>query len=105
MAVLSPPTERVFDALGSPVRREILRLVLQAPSPVGALANHFEISRVAVSKHVKILEQAQLLHLETQGRQRVATLRRDGFTRAQDYLNGFWQDVLDSFSSFMESEP
>lgn len=96
--------DEVFDALGNPVRRKILRMIYDEARPIGELAQFFEISRPAVSKHVKILEQAELVEVNVEGRERIASLRRDGFSVAETYLAGFWGDVLDAFSAHASSK-
>lgn len=63
--------DRVFLALASRTRREILDIVASHPGvAVGQVAGHFEMSRIAVQKHLATLEQAELLTSERQGRER-----------------------------------
>ncbi len=63
--------DRVFVALGNRTRRQILDIVAAHPgSAVGQVAEHFEMSRIAVQKHLATLEDADLLMSEKQGRER-----------------------------------
>lgn len=66
-----PDLDRVFAALAHPARRRILDLLRSKPgSRVGEVCEHFEISRIAVMKHLKVLEDADLVLSEKQGRTR-----------------------------------
>jgi len=63
--------DAVFRALGSPDRRRILDIVKNEPGcNVNAVSAHFETSRIAVMKHLRILEEAGLIHSEKSGRER-----------------------------------
>jgi len=64
----------VFAAINDPTRREILRLLADDALPVGELAEHFRISRPAVSKHLRVLRESGLVREERQGRERVYSL-------------------------------
>jgi len=62
----------VFQALAHPARRRILDILKASPGlPVGALSEHFDMSRIAVMKHLKLLEEAQLVVSEKDGRSRL----------------------------------
>lgn len=62
----------VFQALAHPARRRILDILKASPgTPVGAVCEHFDMSRIAVMKHLKILEEAQLVVSEKAGRSRL----------------------------------
>jgi DNA-binding transcriptional ArsR family regulator len=64
-------TDLVFTALAHRARRRMLDLLMQAPGmSVAAMASHFEFSRIAVMKHLRVLEQAGLLSSERDGRTR-----------------------------------
>jgi predicted transcriptional regulator len=66
-----PGMDAVFRALGNPARRRILDIVKDRPGcSVQGVCEHFEISRIAVMKHLRILEQADLLQSEKEGRTR-----------------------------------
>lgn len=67
----SDAQDLVFAALAHPARRKILDLLVQAPgASVKAVASHFDFSRIAVLKHLKTLEEAQLVISEKEGRTR-----------------------------------
>ena len=65
------PLDPVFDALASHDRRRMLDIVQESPGmSIAALATHFEMSKVGVLKHVRLLESAGLVHTEKRGRER-----------------------------------
>jgi DNA-binding transcriptional ArsR family regulator len=91
------PLGGALDALGNPVRREILRILADSPQSVGAIARRLPISRPAVSKHLQILEAADLVGHERRGTRHVYRLEGDGFERARSWLDAFWDDALRRF--------
>ncbi|HNB50613.1 MAG TPA: metalloregulator ArsR/SmtB family transcription factor [Anaerolineales bacterium] len=97
--------EQVFDALGHPTRREILALLRGAPLPVGVIADHFPISRPAISKHLRILQEAGLVGMDEQGTKNIFSLRLSGFQDAKAYLDSFWDQALLNFKNFAEKTP
>lgn len=92
----------IFDALGHPTRREILTLLRGAPLPVGVIADHFPISRPAISKHLRILQDAGLVGVNEQGTKNIFSLRLSGFQDAKAYLESFWDQALLNFQNFAE---
>jgi DNA-binding transcriptional ArsR family regulator len=67
----NPDTDAVFQALANPSRRQMLDLVCRQPGiNVGGLARDFDVSRIAVMKHLAVLEAAQLVVSEKEGRMR-----------------------------------
>ncbi len=84
----------VFDALGNPVRREILAELRRAPQPVGRLASCFAVSRPAISRHLHVLQDAGLVETEERGTQNVYAVRVQGFRAVHDYIDSFWDVAL-----------
>ena len=89
----------VFDALGEPVRRRILELLREGPSPVGELADRLPVGRPAVSKHLKVLSGAGLIEHQTVGTRNLYALAPAGLAVAQQWLVGTWDVALASFAS------
>lgn len=85
--------EAIFDALGNPVRREILRQLADVPLSVAALARSFDISRPAISRHLSVLEQAHLVRHSSEGTRNVYALDREGFARTRGWLDRFWRNA------------
>lgn len=83
-----------LDALGNPVRRKILIELRGAPMPVGALAQRFSISRPAVSRHLRVLQDAGLVLASERGAQNVYAIRVQGFRAVQEFIDSFWDVAL-----------
>ena len=95
----------VFDALGDPMRRRIIERLRPGPLPVGELAAELPIGRPAVSKHLKVLQGAGLVEHTSAGTRNLYALAPPGFTAAQQWLVGMWDDALTAFAaSLKESE-
>jgi DNA-binding transcriptional ArsR family regulator len=102
MVTKEQSTDRVMDALGHKTRRDILALLKEAPLPVGGIAERMPISRPAVSKHLRILEDAGLVEYTSIGTRNVFRLSTQGFLAARIYVEGFWDQALDNFKSIAE---
>lgn len=94
--------DAVLDALGSPMRRAILRVVAAGPHTVGAIAAKLPVSRPAISRHLKQMEDAHLVVLEPRGTQTLVRLDRNGFEAARRWLEGFWDEALPAFAAVAE---
>jgi DNA-binding transcriptional ArsR family regulator len=83
-----------LDALGNPVRRKILTELRRSPLSVGALAERFPVSRPAVSRHLRVLEDAGLVELRERGTRNLYAVRVEGFRPVQVFLDSFWDAAL-----------
>lgn len=83
-----------LDALGSPVRRAILRELRVAPLSVGELAAKFPVTRPAISRHLRMLEQARLVESRALGARNVYAVQLRGFASVRDFLDEFWDAAL-----------
>ena len=95
--------EKTFDALGNPVRRKILRILHARPRAVGEIASGLPVSRPAVSKHLRILERADLVSHERRGNRNIFALNERGLRSAQQYLEDFWEGALARFKIAAEN--
>jgi DNA-binding transcriptional ArsR family regulator len=86
--------EAVLKAIAEPRRQEILRLVWRRERPAGDVASHFEISRPAISKHLRILKEAGLVEERREGTQRLYRARPEGLADASRFLESFWDEGL-----------
>jgi len=84
----------VFDALGEPVRRRILELLSDGPTPVGQLAARLPVGRPAVSKHLRVLSNAGLIEHRSAGTRNLYMLAPGGMATAQQWLVRTWDAVL-----------
>ena len=82
--------QRVFEALSSPVRRKILAYLAHADLTAGEIAARFEISKPAVSQHLTVLENAELVTSEKKGQYVHYSLAPDQLTNT---LNSYVQEV------------
>ena len=83
-----------FDALGNPVRREILRELRAAPLSVGDLAARFPVSRPAISRHLRVLEAAGLVEARPRRARGAYAVRVQGLASVREYLDEFWDVAL-----------
>jgi DNA-binding transcriptional ArsR family regulator len=83
-----------LDALGSPVRRDILVALRAQPLSVGDLAERFPVSRPAVSRHLRILEEAGLVSARADGTRSIYSVRVQGFASVREFLDDFWDVAL-----------
>ncbi len=91
--------DSVFDALGEPVRRRILELLRDGPTPVGQLAERLPVGRPAVSKHLRLLADAGLIEHRSVGTRNLYSLAPDGMAAAQQWLVGTWDRVLAAYAT------
>jgi len=94
----------LFNALADPTRRAILARLAQGEANVGTLAEPFEISAPAISRHLRVLEQAALISNERRGKQRVCRLNRETLAHAQEWLDfsrRFWSGSFDRLESHL----
>jgi DNA-binding transcriptional ArsR family regulator len=94
--------EAQLDALGDPTRRAILARLLEGPLAVGELASHFPVSRPAISQHLRILKDANLVLDQPQGTRRLYALNPEGFDTLREYFDQFWSLALIAFKTKAE---
>jgi DNA-binding transcriptional ArsR family regulator len=97
-------TETVLKAIAEPRRQQILRLVWQHERAAGDIAAHFEISRPAISKHLRVLRQAGLVEERRDGTQRLYRARPERLAEAQRVLESFWDDGLAAIKRSAEDD-
>jgi DNA-binding transcriptional ArsR family regulator len=83
------PTLDAFQVIGDPSRRKMLMLLSSDSLTINNLADNFDMSRPAVSKHVKILYTAGFISIQDIGRERYCTLKKDGFEELQAWISFF----------------
>jgi len=96
-----------FQAVADPSRRQILGMLSGKPMSINTIADSFEMSRPAVSKHVKILYLAGFIAIEDKGRERYCTLQREGFKELQSwisYFDNFWTTKLQALDEFLAND-
>jgi DNA-binding transcriptional ArsR family regulator len=96
--------EAQLDALGDATRRAILNQLLDGPVSVGELAEKFPMSRPAISQHLKILKDAELVLDRAEGNRRLYQINSEGFDSLRDYFDQFWTQALDAFKKKVEQK-
>ena len=100
------PNLDAFQVIADPSRRQILKLLVEDSLTINSLAENFEMSRPAVSKHIKILKTAGFISIQDIGRERYCTLNQDGFKELQewiDYFEGFWKSRLKRLDNILNT--
>lgn len=104
----SAALDRVFRALASGPRREILRRAARGRCTVTGLAEHFDMSLAAVAKHVRVLDEARLLVQTREGRENWRRFNPASLEPARasiEELRGFWTEALDGLERYLAGQP
>jgi len=97
----------VFRALADPTRRAVIELLSQAPRSIGEINSEFDVSRNAIVKHLRILEEAGIVCSNTVGRERINHLKPQSLQQAADwltYFDRFWDDKLEKLKHAIEDD-
>ena len=97
----------IFQAVSDPSRRRILLLLSKNTLSINSLAKNFDMSRPAVSKHIKILNSAGFITIENIGKERYCILRQKGFDELQswiDYFDDFWNKRLKKLETLLDEK-
>jgi len=104
---MAVPTLDAFQVIADPSRRQMLRLLSKDSLTINSLAENFDMSRPAVSKHVKILYTAGFISIRDIGRERYCTLKQDGFRQLQEWINyfdQFWVSKLKRLETILNNK-
>ena len=104
----SSDLDRTFAALADPTRRAILARLARGEAAVGDLAEPFNISLPAVSRHLRVLERAHLIERRVDAQWRVCRLRPGPLRTAAHWIDRyrrFWEQRLDDLAAFLEESP
>ena len=93
-----------LDAIGDLTRRSILERLRQGPLTVGELASDLPVTRPAVSQHLRVLKQAQLVQSHAAGTRRYYQLDPQGFADLRSYFDSFWTTALEAFKAKVEEK-
>lgn len=94
----------VFQAIADPTRRDILTLIAREPLNLNAIAEQFDVSRPAISQHIKILDESGLVVIRKEGRQRVCHIRPHKMKELDQWLEQFrklWEDRFDQLDDLL----
>src|ERR1700687_6242315 len=104
---MAQQTLDAFQVIADPSRRQILKLLSKNSMTINSLAENFDMSRPAVSKHIKILYGAGFISIKDIGRERHCTLKQDGFDELQkfiDYFDKFWSAKLKKLETLLNNK-
>jgi len=94
----------VFQAIADPTRRQIIDIIAKQPMNLNSVAEKFDMTRQAVSLHVKILEECGLIMLRQQGRERYCEVKFDKLNEVSvwiDQYKQYWELKLDSMEKYL----
>ncbi len=97
----------VFQAIADPTRREIINMITRESLNLNAVAENFDISRPAISKHIKILAECGLLVIRQQGRERICEANLRSLNEVSEWVEQyreFWTSKLDALGAFLKKE-
>ena len=104
---MTAQTLDVFQVIADPSRRQMMQLLSKNSMTINALADNFDMSRPAVSKHIKILYGAGFISIQDIGRERYCTLKQDGFNNLQqwiDFFDKFWLTKLKKLEDILNNK-
>jgi DNA-binding transcriptional ArsR family regulator len=96
--------ERALDALGDPTRRAVFKRLRRGSLSVREIADRMDVSRPAVSQHLKVLKAARLVVVRTEGTRRLYGVDPQGIEALRNWLDGFWDETLMAFKQAAERE-
>ncbi|TMK46671.1 MAG: helix-turn-helix transcriptional regulator [Actinobacteria bacterium] len=96
--------EAALRAIAEPRRRRILRLVRDAEMSAGEIASHFDVTRSAVSQHLRVLKDAGLLAERRNGTRRIYRIRPEGLAELREFIDGLWEVKLAALKRVAEAE-
>ena len=104
---MSTQTLDAFQVIADPSRRQMLMMLSKDSMTINSLAANFDMSRPAVSKHIKILYNAGFIAITDIGRERHCVLKQDGFNELQDfidYFDKFWAKKLQKLQNILNKK-
>jgi DNA-binding transcriptional ArsR family regulator len=99
--------DSVFGSLADPTRRDILQRLAQGQMTVGEIARYYDLTFAAISKHLKVLESAQLIVKRKRGKERIVQISPYAFKSAAEYLDWYqqlWEQRFDSLEKFLKED-
>src|SRR5450432_800321 len=104
---MTQQTLDAFQVIADPSRRQILKLLSKNSLTINRLAENFDMSRPAVSKHIKLLYNAGFISIQDIGRERHCILKQDGFNELQKWINyfdNFWTSKLQKLENLLNNK-
>lgn len=95
----------VFQAIADPTRREIISLVARSSMNLNAIAGNFDVSRPAISQHIKILTECGLVIIKKQGRERICEAKLEKLNEVSAWIEQyrqFWETKFDALEKYLD---
>lgn len=95
----------VFQAIADPTRRDIISLVAKNSMNLNAIAGNFDVSRPAISQHIKILTECGLVIIKKQGRERICEAKLDKLNEVHRWVEQYrqmWERKFDALENYLE---
>jgi len=95
----------VYQAIADPTRRSIINMIATEPHNINAIAEKFDMTRQAISLHVKILNDCGLLTIKQQGRDRLCVAHLDQLSEVSAWVDNYrqhWENKLDQLETYIE---
>lgn len=99
--------DSVFGSLADPTRRDILKRVAKNQMTIGEIAKSYDLTFAAISKHLKVLENAHLIVKRKRGKERIVLISPGAFKSAAEYFNNYealWNQRFDALEEFLKEE-
>ncbi len=96
--------DTIFGSLADGTRRDILQRVSEQAMSVGEIAQNYDLTFAAISKHLKVLEKAKLIIKQRKGKEQIVSLAPQAFADAQQYLDWYsrlWESRFDSLEVYL----
>jgi DNA-binding transcriptional ArsR family regulator len=97
----------VFQAIADPTRRKIINMIARQSLNLNSVAEKFDVSRPAISKHIKILTECGLITIKQQGRERYCEAKLQKLNEVSEWIEQyrvFWTKKLDALENFLAKE-
>lgn len=94
----------VFQAISDPTRREIIDLLAKQSMNLNAIAEHFDVTRPAISNHIRILNECGIIEIEQIGRERFCKVRPERLKKVSDWVGKYeelWVNKIESFEKYL----
>jgi DNA-binding transcriptional ArsR family regulator len=94
----------VFQAIADPIRRNIIQLLAEEALTINAVAEKFDVSRPAISKHLRILNECGIIEINQKGRERYCQIQPENLIPAFLWIEQYkslWEDKIDSFEQYL----
>ena len=104
---MTTQTLDAFQVIADPSRRQMLMMLSKNSMTINSIAENFDMSRPAVSKHIKIMYHGGFISIKDIGRERHCVLKQDGFNELQgfiDYFDKFWTTKLNKLQTLLNNK-